>query len=94
MFGSGTVGSSGKLATDRRSWATAGFVGGISVDVGGNEVGVEATLDVSSVLGSCLSFLADCFLARERRGKMDVFWALAFRRAGSAAVGSSSGCIN
>ena len=89
MFGSGTRGSSDTtLAINGRSSATGGWVGGASVDE------VEATLDASSVLGSCFRFFVDCFLAREKKGKMDDFWALAFRRAGSAAVGSSSGCIN
>jgi len=89
VFGSGTTGSSATtLAINGRSSATGGWVGGTPVDE------VEAMLDVSSVLGSCLSFFVDCFLARERKGKIDIFWALAFRRAGSVAVGSSSGCIN
>jgi hypothetical protein len=69
-----------------------GFVGGALVDEVDDEI--EATLDASPVLDSRPSFFADCFLARERKGKRDVFWALAFRRAGSVAAGSSSGCIS
>ena len=94
MFGPGTMGTSGPtLAINGHSSAAAGFVGAF---FGGDddELEVEATLGTSSVLEPRLSFFADCFLARERKGMRDVFGVLAFRRAGSVAVGSSSGCIN
>jgi len=91
VFGSGT--SDSTLATNGHSSTTGGFVGAL-VGGGGNEVEVEATLGVSSVLEYLSRFFADRFLVRERKGKRDVFWGLALRRAGSAAVGSSSGCIN
>lgn len=68
---------------------TCGFVGGDA-----DETGIEAALEVSSGLETRLSFFADCFLVRERKGKREAFWALAFRRAGSTAVGSSSTSIN
>lgn len=63
------------------------------VDGDDDEVEVEATPGKSSTLESLLGFLADCFLLREK-GIRDVFGVLAFRRAGSVAAGSSSGCIN
>jgi hypothetical protein len=94
VFGSGTTGTSGSTpATDGLSSAAGEFVGGPFVDGDDDEVEVEATPGKSSMLGSRLSFLADCFLLREK-GIRDAFGVLAFRRAGSAAAGSSSGCIN
>lgn len=74
------------------SSAAGEFVGGPFVDGDDDEVEVEATPGKSSMLDSRLSFLADCFLLREKRGIRDVFGVLAFRRA--VAAGSSSGCIN
>ena len=88
MFGSGAIGISGSaLDTKSNSSAAGRFVGGALV-------GVEATLGASSALESRLSFFADCFLLRERKGRKDVLGVLAFRRAGSEAVGSSSCSIN
>ena len=88
MFGSGTMGKSGPaLDINGNSSADSRFVSGALVEV-------EATLGASSVLEPRLSFFADCFLVRERKGKTCVLGVLAFRRAGSEAVGSSSGCIN
>ena len=84
--------SGSTLDINGNSSATGGFVGDALVDGDGDEV--EATLDASSVLESRLSFFVDCFLARENKGKRCVLGVLAFRRAGSEAVGSSSGCIN
>ena len=93
MFGSGTIEISGStLDIDGNSSAAGRFVGGALVDGDGDKV--EATLGVSSMLEFRLSFFADCFLVRERKGKRYVLGVLAFRRAGSEAVGSSSGCIN
>ena len=94
MFGSGTVGISGSTPDISGNSSAAGrFVGEALVDGDGDEV--EATLGASSVLESRLSFFADRFLVRERKGKRDcALGVLAFRRAGSEAVGSSSGCIN
>jgi len=99
VFGSGTAGTSdSKLAINGHSSAAGGFVCGSWADGDDDGVGVEAeaeaTPDTFLLLGSFPGFVADRFLARERKGKRDVFWVLAFRRAGSAAVGSSSGCIN
>ena len=51
---------------------TCGFVGGDA-----DETGIEAALEVSSGLETRLSFFADCFLVRERKGKREAFWALA-----------------
>jgi hypothetical protein len=96
VFGSGTMGSSDSTPATNGGSPAAGGVGGALVDEVGDEAEaeVEATPDALSVVESRLRFFADCFLARERKGKRDVFLVLAFRRAGSTAVGSSSGCIN
>lgn len=95
MFGSGATGTSDSIpAINGHSSAAGEFVGGPLVDGDDDEVEVEATPGKSSMLESRPSFLVDCFLLRERKGIRDVLGVLAFRRAGSVAAGSSSGCIN
>ena len=84
--------SASTLAINGHSSAAGGFVGAALVDGVGDED--EMMLDPSSLLETRLSFFADCFLVRGRKGKRDVFLVLAFRRAGSTAVGSLSTCIS
>ena len=90
MFSWSALGvSDSTLVINGHSSPAGGFV------VGDNdEVEFETILDASSVAEPRLYFFADCFLGRERKGKRDVFGVLAFRRASSVAVGSSSGCIH
>lgn len=82
------------LAVNGHSSTVSGFAGGGPVDETGNRDEDELVLEPSSALDTRLSFFEERFLGRERRGKRDVFWVLAFRRAGSTAVGSSSACIS
>ena len=83
------------MAINGHSSAAGRFVGGTLADRDDGEAEVEAMLDASSTLESgCLSFFEDCFLVRGRKGKRDVLGVLAFRRAGSVAEGSLSGCMN
>ena len=95
MFCSVTTGlSDPPLAINGHSSAAGWLVGGALADRGSDEVEAEVMLDASSVLGPCLSLFVDRLFARERKGRRVIFWILAFRRAGSAAVGSSSGRMN
>lgn len=82
------------LAIKGHPSAAGGFVGGTVVEGAGEEDEAETMLDASPLLETRLSFFAHCFLLRGRKGKRDVFWELAFRRAVSTAVGSSSTCIS
>ena len=65
--------SASTVAINGHSSAAGGFVGGTMVDEAGDEDEGEMTLGASSLLEIRLSFFADCFLVRGRKGKREVF---------------------